>query len=48
MRILWALVFTFLVSTPAFATFSIVAFDPLTGDLGVVFEDQEFVAKLPQ
>src|SRR5688500_18690329 len=42
MRILWALVFTFLVSTPAFATFSIVAFDPVTGDLGVAVASRVF------
>ena len=42
MRILWALLFTFLVSTPAFATFSIVAFDPVTGDLGVAVASRVF------
>src|SRR5687768_11310752 len=41
MRILCALALT-LVANPAFATFSIVAFDPVTGDLGVAVASRVF------
>src|SRR5688572_27160380 len=42
MRILCALVLMVLVANPAFATFSIVAFDPVTGDLGVAVASRVF------
>jgi uncharacterized Ntn-hydrolase superfamily protein len=42
MRILSALVLMLLVARPAFATFSIVAFDPRTGDLGVAVASRVF------
>ena len=42
MRILYAVVLTLLIATPAFATFSIVAFDPETGDLGVAVASRVF------
>lgn len=42
MRIVSALAFTFLFANPAFATFSIVAFDPATGDLGVAVASRVF------
>jgi uncharacterized Ntn-hydrolase superfamily protein len=42
MRILCALTLSLVVATPAFATFSIVAFDPQTGDLGVAVASRVF------
>ncbi len=42
MRILGALALTLLVARPASATFSIVAFDPVTGDLGVAVASRVF------
>jgi uncharacterized Ntn-hydrolase superfamily protein len=42
MRILWAVALTVLLANPAFATFSIVAFDPATGDLGVAVASRVF------
>jgi uncharacterized Ntn-hydrolase superfamily protein len=42
MRIALALVLTLVVANPAFATFSIVAFDPVTGDLGVAVASRVF------
>ena len=42
MRMLWAVALTVLVANPAFATFSIVAFDPATGDLGVAVASRVF------
>ena len=42
MRILCAVALTVLVANPAFATFSIVAFDPVTGDLGVAVASRVF------
>lgn len=42
MRILAAILLTLLVAKPAFATFSIVAFDPRTGDLGVAVASRVF------
>ena len=42
MRILCAMALTVLVPNPAFATFSIVAFDPATGDLGVAVASRVF------
>lgn len=42
MRILYAVALTVLVAKPAFATFSIVAFDPATGDLGVAVASRVF------
>jgi uncharacterized Ntn-hydrolase superfamily protein len=42
MRILCALVLMLGVAKPAFATFSIVAFDPATGDLGVAVASRVF------
>jgi uncharacterized Ntn-hydrolase superfamily protein len=42
MRILCALALTVLAANPAFATFSIVAFDPATGDLGVAVASRVF------
>lgn len=42
MRILIALALTLLLANPAFATFSIVAYDPATGDLGVAVASRVF------
>jgi uncharacterized Ntn-hydrolase superfamily protein len=42
MRILCALTLSLLVANPAFATFSIVAYDPQTGDLGVAVASRVF------
>jgi uncharacterized Ntn-hydrolase superfamily protein len=42
MRILIALLFTLAAARPAWATFSIVAFDPATGDLGVAVASRVF------
>lgn len=42
MRIFVALLLALSVATPAFATFSIVAFDPATGDLGVAVASRVF------
>jgi uncharacterized Ntn-hydrolase superfamily protein len=42
MRILCATLLTVLAANPAFATFSIVAFDPATGDLGVAVASRVF------
>jgi uncharacterized Ntn-hydrolase superfamily protein len=42
MRVLCAMAMTVLVANPAFATFSIVAFDPATGDLGVAVASRVF------
>ncbi len=42
MRILFLLIVMFAVARPAFATFSIVAFDPATGDLGVAVASRVF------
>ncbi|HEX4913667.1 MAG TPA: DUF1028 domain-containing protein [Vicinamibacterales bacterium] len=42
MRIVVALLLSLALATPAFATFSIVAFDPATGDLGVAVASRVF------
>ena len=42
MRILLAVLLTLLAAKPALATFSIVAFDPVTGDLGVAVASRVF------
>lgn len=42
MRIVLALALSLVVAKPAFATFSIVAFDPVTGDLGVAVASRVF------
>ena len=42
MKTVAALVFILLTANPAFATFSIVAFDPVTGDLGVAVASRVF------
>jgi uncharacterized Ntn-hydrolase superfamily protein len=42
MRVLFASLLTVVVASPAFATFSIVAIDPVTGDLGVAVASRVF------
>ena len=42
MKIITAFVVILLTATPASATFSIVAFDPVTGDLGVAVASRVF------
>lgn len=42
MKVIVAFVITLLAAAPAFATFSIVAFDPKTGDLGVAVASRVF------
>jgi uncharacterized Ntn-hydrolase superfamily protein len=42
MRIIFVALVTLLIASPAFATFSIVAIDPVTGDLGVAVASRVF------